>query len=158
MTRTPNTSTVNEAIHRFKLVDRTHHRVFDRFIVSTGISRSQHHILMALHHSEMPLKQHELAKLFEVSPAAMTGKLKRLEANGYIKRTVCLQDNRSNEIEITEKGDAVIARTHKWFESMDLAMFENFTEQELGLLITGLEKMQTNLDRLLDGGSELKGR
>ena len=159
MTEIPTADRVDEAIRLFKRIDRTHHRVFEKYVGSIGVSRSQHMILMQLSHADTPPKQHELASRFEVSPAAMTVMLKKMEADGLVTRTASANDSRSNDIVITDKGSEITSKTHEWFEDTDMAMFSGFSANELNMMITCLKKMQINLDRLLnESDADRKGR
>ena len=94
-------------------------------------------------HSSLP-SQKELAEHLNVTPAAVTGALKKMEQDGYVERTLG-QDNRYNELRITEKGRALVSESCKLFGEVDAAMFEGFTDGELDTYISCLEKLQTNM-------------
>ena len=92
--------------------------------------------------------QKELADRLSITPAAVTGILKRLEAEQYIERTLGT-DNRYNEISITDKGRAVVDHTRLTFGNADRALFEDFSDEELDVYVRCLEKMQANIRKQL---------
>ena len=101
---------------------------------------------MHLARQESLPSQKELAKHLDVTPAAVTGALKKIEQDGYVERTLG-HDNRYNELHITEKGRAVVNKTRLVFSEVDAAMFEGFSDEELDLYISCLEKLQANIKR-----------
>ena len=136
-----------KAIWLFMRVMRRHHACVERRIGDLGIHHSQHRMLMQLARpNQSPPSQKELAEIMGVSPAAVTTTLKRLEKEEYITRSATDEDNRRNEIHITEKGLSKITECHEIFESTDRAMFAGFTEEEMATLISFMERMDRNLD------------
>ncbi len=125
-----------------------HRHLIDACVSDIGIHRTHHRILMRLYrHGALP-SQKELAEHLGITPAAVTGALKRLEKDGYIERTLG-HDNRFNEVKITDKGRELVALTHERFSAVDNSVFEGFTDDELTAYISILEKMQKNLERHL---------
>jgi DNA-binding MarR family transcriptional regulator len=90
--------------------------------------------------------QKELADKLDITPAAVTVALRKIEQNGYIERTLG-HDTRYNELKITPKGRAVADRTRELFTAADTAMFDGFSEQELESYIACLEKMKNNIEK-----------
>ena len=90
--------------------------------------------------------QKELADRLDITPAAVTGALKKIEQDGYIKRSLG-HDTRFNEIKITEKGRALVELTKVTFSKADASMFDGFTDEELDTYISCLEKLQENIKK-----------
>ena len=88
--------------------------------------------------------QKELAERLDVTPAAITIALKKLEGNGYVSKTLG-RDTRFNEIEITEKGRELVKLTRETFSRTDKSLFRGFSEDELKLYVGFLEKIQQNI-------------
>ena len=109
---------------------------------------TSHRVLMHLSKCDKLLSQKELADRLAITPAAVTGILKRLEAEQYIERKLGA-DNRYNEISITDKGRAVVNDTKMIFGSADRALFEDFSDDELEAYVRCLEKMQANIRKQL---------
>ena len=133
------------AIHLFIRVSHMHHAAIEGRIMKLGFHHSQHRMLMHLARYEHIPSQKELAEAMGITPAAVTTTLKRLEKEGYITRTVTDEDNRRNEIRITDAGIAAINASRDLFDTVDHCTFEGLTEEELKTFTTILERMRDNL-------------
>lgn len=135
-----------KAIDMMIKTDHMHRAMIDCRVDTLGIHRTQHRILMHLaRHNSLP-SQKELADHLNVTPAAVTGALKKMEQDGYVERTLG-QDNRFNELHITEKGRELVAKTKGIFFEADASMFEGFSDEELEMYISCLEKIQDNIKK-----------
>ena len=135
---------LSQAIETMMKINKMHHSMIELKAKEIGIHRTQHKILMHLARDGMLPSQKELAERLNVTPAAITVALKKIEHDGYIERTLG-QDTRYNEIMITEKGRALVNKTRELFLEVDTAMFDGFTDEELDTYISFLEKMQSNI-------------
>lgn len=126
---------------------RLHHKVVERLVSYLGIHHGQHHLLMKLSKKEWN-SQKELADALEVSTATVAVSLKKLENGGYITRAVIPDDNRYNQLEITEKGRAVVKESCKIFEHINETMFKDFTEEEKETLYQLMKRLNRNLSHL----------
>lgn len=148
---------LGRAIDMMIHTDHMHKALIDSRVREIGIHRTQHRILMHLaRHGRLP-SQKELADHLNVSPAAVTGSLKKIEKAGYIERTLG-HDNRYNELTITEKGRRLVSLTKKLFSETDAAIFDGFSSEELDTYITCLEKMQKNITSQLARSQSLECR
>ena len=94
-------------VEKYIRVARLHRSMMERRLDGTGVYRSQHQILMFV--SDNPnVSQKELARMYGVSGATIAVSLKKLERGGYIRRLVDQEDNRCNQICITDKGRQVL--------------------------------------------------
>ena len=135
---------VSSAVNIMIKTERMHRHLFDHTVMGIGIHRTQHRILMHIARKEKLGSQKSLADHIGVTPAAITGAIKRLEADGYVRRTQGA-DNRYREIELTEAGRCIVERTREMFLDMDTSLFDGFTEEELDGYIEYLEKIQSNI-------------
>ena len=87
-----------------------------------------------------------LADHIGVTPAAITGAIKKLEADGYVRRTQG-PDNRYREVELTDSGKAIVEKTKEMFLEIDTSLFDGFSEEELNGYIEYLEKIQINISK-----------
>ena len=102
-------------------------------------------MLMYLNRCRDKISQKDIAEHFEISPAAVAVSLKKLETGGYIARKTSDNDSRYNEIEITEKGKAIVDFSHSIFEDIDNKTFEGMSEEEKQTLVFLLDKVTSNL-------------
>ena len=146
---------LSRAVDMMIRTDHMHRAMIESRAKEIGIHRTQHRILMHLARHECLPAQKDLAEHLDITPAAVTGALKKIEQDGYIERTLG-KDNRYNEIRITEKGRAIVKRTCLLFSEADMSMFDGFTEQELSTYISCLEKLQENIKRHVGDFSDAK--
>ena len=141
------TAKIQKTIHAFISADIIHRRAIEHWATSAGMHRSQHRMLMYLSRCETSPSQKDLAKHFDISPAAVTTALKKLESDGYIERGKCSlsSDSRVNEISITERGREAVKESKKYFHSVDEKTLEGFSDEELDSFIGYLERIQDNL-------------
>ena len=135
---------LTRAVEMMIRTDHMHRHLIDSRASELGIHRTQHRILMKLaRHDKLP-SQKELASCLDVTPAAVTVALKKLERDGYVEKALG-QDNRYNEVFITEKGRELVDRTRKLFSATDKSLFKGFSPEELENYITSLEKLEENI-------------
>ena len=129
-------------IHLMGVTDRTLKRSISK-VEKTGVYCSQHRLLMILG-KHPDCSQTELAERLEISPAAVAVSLKKLEKSGFISRQCQENDNRVNQVVITEKGWKIIDLSTQYFKEMENAFLSDFSEEELKQLQSFLERMIKN--------------
>ena len=143
MSRSDNEQRIR-AVDMMIKTDHMHRAMIESRVHEIGVHRTQHRILMHLARRERLPSQKELAAHLDITPAAVTGALKKLERDGYVERSLG-QDNRYNELTITEKGKELVKLTRRLFSEADISMFEGFSAEELSAYVQCLEKMQDNI-------------
>ena len=133
---------------------RTHHAVCDNRIKALGLHPAQHMLLMHLTCKKEIGSQKELAEHMHISPAALAVSLGKLEGAGYIAKETSACDSRVKSLTITEEGRRLVADSKTVFDAIDREMFAGITEEELGTVITALQKMHANLLRMKEGEKE----
>ncbi len=135
---------IEKAVELMIHTSHTHKMLLDSRLKDTGLYGTQHRILMHLAcRCKLP-SQKELADHLLITPAAVTGALKKLEADGYTEK-MSGTDNRFNEIQITTKGRDVVEQSKEIFISTDKSLFCDFSDDELDMYIRCLEKLKTNI-------------
>lgn len=146
-------SKLSLAINMMIKTDIMHRSMIDSQVKSLGIHRTQHRILMHLARYEKLPSQKELAEYLNITPAAVTCALKKIEKDGYVERTLG-HDNRYNELRITDKGRKLVLETKKLFSEVDSRMFDGFTESDLDAYIAYHERLQSNIKKQQYEGKE----
>ena len=80
----------------------------------------------------------------EISPPAVAVTLKKLEKGGYISRQCLEEDNRVNEVVVTEKGRQAISESIVCFQEVESAILKGFSDQEMEQLSGFLQRMIAN--------------
>lgn len=139
------------ALQMFMTTDKLHRKLFEAKVSQLGVHRSQHRVLMFLaENKDYSPSQKEIAERFNISPAAVAVTLKKLQASGYITKTVFDKDNRINNVSITPKAMEVVKKTRECASEIEKEIFKNFSEKDLEIFCGYLEKMQTALEEDLD--------
>ena len=149
MTDTKISTAVNIMIKK----DRMHKQLLDNTVNAIGIHRTHHRILMHIARNNKLISQKSLAEHIGITPAAITGALKKLEKDGYIRRKQGT-DNRFREVEITDEGKRVVSETRELFIKADTSLFEGFSDEELDGYVSYLEKITKNIRRQLPNSIE----
>lgn len=134
-----------EVMKRFRKADCSFRRTIEKCVAATGVYRSQHQMLMSLGRNP-DCSQMELAQFLDITPAAVTTTIKKLEKGGYITRLVCEEDNRVNKISITEKGQEVIEQSIRIFSEVEKKALQDFSEEEMKQLNDFLIRIRKNLE------------
>lgn len=144
---------LRETVDRMIEADRLHRAVCDRELSEIGIHRAQHRMLMHLYfHGDVP-SQRELARELCITSAVVTVTLRKLESDGYVRRTSVTDDKRQLGVELTESGRAVVGRTKVIWDRVDRAMFDGFTEEELETACQFYARIKENLGKI--GGNKI---
>lgn len=144
-----------QAMKAFRMADRTFRRAIEKRVASTGVYRSQHQMLMNLGRNP-DCSQIELAQRLDITPAAVTTTIKKLEKGGYISRLVSEQDNRVNKLSITEKGQEIISQSIAIFDEVEKQALKDFSEEEVIQFEDFVKRIRNNLEEnplLLQGQS-----
>ena len=140
-------------ISKMLKICRTHRTLIDSGVGEMGIPSSAHRALMYISRHGRLESQKELAAYLEITPAAVTGVLKRLESDGYIERTLGA-DNRFNEISITEKGSVTVEQSREMFKKIDGELTVGLTDEEIGAFVSTLDKIKFNADKFIKAKGE----
>jgi len=118
-------------------------------LAQRGLSEVNPLILAILKHVEQiqpqSFSQRDLARMLEISPAAVTNSLKSMERSGYISREPEQGDARRNRITLTEKGRAAVEGCEEAFQAVSRRMLAGFSAEEQALLVEFRARMLNNL-------------
>lgn len=133
----------HQAVNLFRQCDQVIKRSIEKKVKDTGLYRSQHRLLMILG-KHPDCSQTLLAEKLEVSSAAVAVALKKLEKSGYIERTSDETDSRMNHVVITAKGQEAIRISCVYFQEVEGALFEGFSEKEISDMGNFLKRIIQN--------------
>lgn len=122
-------------------------RIFSKLIKkrkSLEINNSQGRILFILSKfKEMPINN--LCEELSLSKSTLTSMLDKLEFSGYIVKKVNDLDKRSTLINLTQKGKVAVELYSKTIEEMEKVYYKGFSEKEIYLFESYLNRIYTNL-------------
>lgn len=136
----------SQAAYMMVQTDRLQKTVMDNLCNPLGIGRTLPVVLGYLKHrgTDYPT-QADIAEYFDVSPAAITVTLKKMEKAGLIKRIVQQNNARANEVILTEKGKDMAAEILEIYDGLNLDMLEGLSKEEIDTFLATLSRMQNNL-------------
>ncbi len=114
----------------------------DRFLTPYGLTHGRWMVMVLLKRNDnMRATPTDLAHLQGITKATVSGLLRALEADGYVRRISSLSDKRSQEILLTQKGviqlDTVMHAYYPFINEMMAALDEN-TQKDLTLILNNL--------------------
>lgn len=138
----------HEVMKNFRKAGQSFRRTIDKSVACTGVYRSQHQMLMNLGRNP-DCSQMELAQKLDITPAAVTTTIKKLEKEGYITRLVSEEDNRVNKLGITEKGQEIITQSVRLFDEVEKKALKDFSKEEVECLNNFMKRIRRNLEDLV---------
>jgi DNA-binding MarR family transcriptional regulator len=100
---------------------------------------------LLLHAARQQSSPSQLMTVLGTDTAGMTKLLDRLEAKGLIERRPNPGDRRSVLIALTKDGQALAPRLGPVFGRVTRQLFSGFSPDEIGVLISMLQRMRGNL-------------
>lgn len=132
---------INNAFHTYHCNRRN---IVDSRFREKGIYFGQPPILKYLSEHENAT-QKEIAEFLHISPPSVATSLKRMEESGLVVRLENKKDARRNTVKLTKKGKELHSFAENTFMRIDDIAYKGFTEEEMELMVTFLERMNTNL-------------
>ena len=118
-----------ELLNLFTDVTRLHMTCAERNLNRLDLQVGQGAVIDTLgKHGEMP--QNRIAKIRKVSPATISVMIRRMEANGLVRRRSDAADAKVNLISLTEKGEEAYVRMQKDNEGRPAQLFANLTAED----------------------------
>lgn len=134
---------LNQPIHQ------AHRSAVGAELARRGLSEVNPMILAILQHVEQSqphsFSQRDLARMLDISPAAVTNSLKTMERQGYVVREPERGDARRNRMLLTDKGRAAVQDCNACFLAVSQRMLAGFSQEEQELLADFRARMLNNL-------------
>jgi DNA-binding MarR family transcriptional regulator len=127
-------------------VCRLHHTRANQSMDKIGLYRGQARLLMALSEQD-GLSHSEIAEKLEISAAAVSKVIKRMEQAHYVQRQADPADERVSRVYLQAQGHALIAEIRRTFGRLDRTMLDGLVEPDLERFRDLLTRMQANLLR-----------
>lgn len=123
-------------------------RIFNKLLNAAGINEfngAQGRILYVLWlDDDLPIV--ELARRTGLAKTTLTNMLDRMERNGHITRCYDPNDRRQIRIRLTDEARGMESKYQEVSREMSLIFYKGFTDEEIDILDTGLERVLKNLE------------
>lgn len=124
-------------------------RAYEGRLGELGFSMSQVPVMAALNRSGK-LTQAELARIVQVEQPSMAQLLARMERDGLIERQSDPNDKRSKLITLTAEALLKAPEAKRLLDDAHVGLLEGFTAEEADSLISMLQRLNANLERVID--------
>ena len=138
----------------FKIYHGTHRSVVETSFREKGLYFGQPPILRYLKEHKNAT-QKEIADFLHISPPAIANSVKRMEESGLIMRVADKKDARCKNLKLTKKGESLSEYADKVFEIVDDVSFNGFTEEEIDMVISFLQRMTENIETFGKGDNNV---
>ena len=140
----PNRRSGNVMINELVYVTRNLLQRGGRSMEELGIGIGQLPILKFLR-EEGTMTQRQLAEKIRVTPATVSGTLKRMEKSGMIRRCASEEDARVSCVSLTEQGKCCCDEADERFRALFYELMNGFEEEECRILENFILRMSENL-------------
>ena len=123
---------------------RTYHRTINALEGHIGMTAARWRILYNVH-AVADCTQKQLIELIEVDPGSITRQVKRLEAEGLIRREDDPRDNRLTRLFLTARGRQLVDRRLRQIDDFLQGMLRDLPDAEVRVLKSALDRIFHNL-------------
>ena len=138
-----------QLLRKLMCFSRRHFHCMNLRLDALGLGSGQAPILRELHFSGA-MCQKDLAERARVTPATISGTLKRMEKNGFIVRTQDESDARVTRVALSEQGERAYQETEKVFAETDREICKDVSEEECLRMMQLIERMSENVQNILE--------
>ena len=135
--------------HLISLAARGFARLSEARLKPLGFGVGHLPVLVALQ-TGLANTQRDLARLAQIRQPPMAQMLTRMERDGLIRRTQNPDDGRSSHITLTKRARAGLPAAIAILFQGNRDALAGFTDEEIAQLVTLLDRLIANLDRLTD--------
>jgi DNA-binding MarR family transcriptional regulator len=121
-----------------------------QFFSAYNITDVQFNLLELLYYQadlEVGLTQQKLSRMFRVNQSNITSLIDRMEKAGLVERTDVPGDRRYYAIKLTAEGKRILEELHSTYINEVKKIMSVLTDDEMGALITSLERIREGLRR-----------
>ena len=137
---------------KIKLINEKIKQHLNDRLKDNNLTLSQFMVLKYLkQHDNEKVSQKELAQAVQVTHPTMIGLIDRLEEKGMVSRQVDGNDRRYRYIRLTDMGRQYLNQSKQDAEAMDSARVRNFTQEEVAVLKSLLDKVYENISEIERG-------
>lgn len=131
----------------------THRKCFLKYSQKFGLYVGQPQVLNFVR-KHPGCTQNEIAQAIGVSAASIAFSTKRLQTAGFLQKQVNSLNMRCNKLYVTPEGQEILQQFAGGYDELNSAMFEGISEEELELLESISERVNSNLEKFMKGDEE----
>jgi DNA-binding MarR family transcriptional regulator len=131
-------------------VSRLRRALFDKRSSHLDITRSESWVLTGIARRPEGLSQTDLARVLGLGKVATGEFVALLERKGFVSRHMQPGDRRTNRVQLTPRGQAMLTQISAVVVKMNNEIFKEFSPPELEHLAGGLKGMKLKLAAMLE--------
>lgn len=128
-------------LYRLGIFYHQSHQYLKEYIQDDQLLSMEQPIILYLILRFQPVLQKDLAKMMQIQPATISMHLKRMEAEGYIKKESGKQDKRQSFVSLTDKGKDFLKNGYERVMDFSHDVTDALSDQEVMQLQNLLDKM-----------------
>lgn len=115
-------------------------------VLPEGVSRQQYQILSYLYRcQDAPVFQRDIETRFSMPRSTVSGLMKELEQEGYIRRRQVESDSRLKRLTLTDKGRGVCRMVRQGLVDLNQQLSGGISDEEFNVFWQVTAKMRANL-------------
>lgn len=128
-------------LYRLGVFYHQSHQYMKQYMAEAELLSMEKPLVLYMIMRSQPVLQKDLAKMMQVRPATISLHLKRLEAEGYIKRESGRNDKRQTFVSLTDKGQTTLQKGYENVLAFSHDMTSVLSDEEVLLLRNLIDKM-----------------
>lgn len=127
---------------------KTNDKMYRDAVKSYGISESTFWILYTIRNAPEGVTQREIIHYCFLPPQSINSALKKMEADGYVEMRIAT-DRRTKQVYLTEKGEALSAKTVDCLIATEVQASKQLTQEEKSEFLRIFEKYISTVQSML---------
>lgn len=123
------------------------HKVYHAEFKDMQLTRESGGLLYAIKTTKY--SQTELARLFHITQASLSGRIKRLERDGYLVRVTEPKDRRKYRLELTAKANQELDEVIDKMNKCNAQIFQGVTDQDFEQILHFYDMISHNLEAMV---------
>jgi len=139
----------NTWLSEYNSLFKANDKMYRDAVKSFGISESTFWILYAIRNTSEGITQREIIQHSFLPPQTINSALKKMEADGYVELRTGT-DRRTKQVFLTEKGEALSAKTADCLLTIEVQASEKLTTEEKSEFLRILDKYISTVQGMLN--------
>ena len=138
---------LGEIIQKRAYLNMLMHKLYQQEFKDIHLTRESGGLLFAI--KKTNYNQTDLADLFHITQASLSGRIKRLERDGYLVRVTDPNDRRKYRLELTAKANQEMDEVIDKMNTCNAQIFQGVTDQDFEQILHFYDMISHNLEAMV---------
>ena len=138
---------LGEIIQKRAYLNMLMHKLYQQEFKDIHLTRESGGLLFAI--KKTNYNQTDLADLFHITQASLSGRIKRLERDGYLVRVTDPNDRRKYRLELTAKANQEMDEVIDKMNKCNAQIFQGVTDQDFEQILHFYDMISHNLEAMV---------